>query len=45
MTYGRFTNMLRADVVAYLHLWGFATCDLESTNTLRKAAHLNELIH
>lgn len=45
MKYGRFTNMPREDVIAYLHGRGFAVqaFDNETTDELRYAAHLDEL--
>jgi hypothetical protein len=41
MKYGRFTNMPREDVIAYLHGRGFAVqaFDNETTDELRYAAH------
>ena len=45
MRYGRFTDMLREDVIAYLHGRGFAVqaFDNETTDELRNAAYLDEL--
>jgi len=45
MRYGRFTDMLREDVIAYLHGRDFAVqaFDNETTDELRYAAHLDEI--
>jgi len=40
--FGRFTNMSREEVQAYLERWGFAVYDNESLDELRHAAHLND---